>query len=109
MRDRLSRNHAVEQFPSRITGMCNDGSVSFGRSVIERYSWDSAQDGIKPFSSNRGVRWFSVNAAFEFDPSDDGHEDCVIERGYLFRDELIAIAQMNCDIGIEQVSHCSEA
>ena len=88
--------------------MCDDSSVGFGRSVVKCHRWDRSENRIKPHSSNWCVSGLSVDTTFEFHAGHHRHKDSVIERGNLGGYGRVAIAQVNRDVRVKEVSHASK-
>lgn len=109
MDERLGRDHAVEQLAARIASACHEGAVGVGGLIVECERRHGGEDSVEARAPDRSMGRLAIDAAFEFDAGDDRHQHGIIERGHLGRDRRIAIAQMDGDIGIEQVGHDLEA
>ena len=63
----LGGDHAVEQFPARVTRACNYDTVGVRGRIIEGERRHRRQDGVQTRTPDLGMGRLPIDAAFEFE------------------------------------------
>jgi len=105
MYERLGGDHAVEKLATRVARAGDDRAVCVGSGIIERKRRDRSQHRIEPRAPSCRVRRIAMNAAFELNTRDDGHQDCIVQRSDAVRGCDVPVTQMDGDIGVEDIRH----
>lgn len=101
MNKRLSSDHAVQQLSARIPDRLDDLPVCIGSRIIEGEHGQRRQHRIQARPANTGLSGVSIDTPFEFDSANNRQQNCALQRRDLCGDSLIAVAEMDCDVGVQ--------
>ena len=108
MDKRLSSDHAVQQLSARIPDRFDDLPVRIGGSVIESEYGQRRQHRIQARPANSGLSRVAIHSPFELDSANDRQQDRAFQRRDLCGDRFVAVAQMDCDVGVQQKGQASK-
>jgi len=101
MDQRLSSDHAVQQFSARIPDRLDDLPIRIGSSIIKCEHGQGRQHCIEPRSANTGLSGVSIHTPFELDSGYDRQQDRSFQSCDLRGDRFVAVAQMDCDAAVQ--------
>lgn len=105
MHQGLRGDHAVQELPPGIPGQRDYRPIDVRSGGIERQGWNGSQDCIEPRPPNGGKFGRSIDASLEFYAGDHGYQHRIVQRRDLGHDGLVAIPQVDRDIGVDQIRH----
>jgi hypothetical protein len=101
MDNRLSSDHAVQELSARIPDRLDDLPIGIGSRIIEGEHGQRRQHRIQPRPANTSLCRVSIDTPFEFDSANNRQQDRTLQRRDLCGDSLIAVAEMDCNVGVQ--------
>ncbi len=101
MDNRLSSDHAVQELSGRIPDRLDDLPIRIGSRIIEGEHGQRREHRIQPRPANTDLCRVSIDTPFEFDSADNRQQNRTFQRRDLCGYGLIAVAEMDCDVGVQ--------